>query len=126
MGKLFYGTHSDKVGAKWLANRGAQSYMRGVCWTPSNDSTCHFNKKTRLWTCMAAAHHHEGSCGTWEIHHRGAGTPFQLGYTCDENGCRPYLGGDPHSKSTLDNKSVTEKLTENNEEYTDALPEDYQ
>lgn len=121
MGKVFYGTHADKITAMRLANQGARSYRKGVCWTPAKDSTCKYDSAKKLWTCKAAAHHHEGSCGTWEIHHQGSGTPWQLGYTCDANGCRPYIGGE----LIEENKTTAEKIVEI-EEYTDALPEDYE
>ncbi len=118
MGKIFYGTHSDKLTARIIANNGARAYKKGVCWTPSKEESCVFDENTKLWTCHAAAHHHEGSCGTWEIHHRGNGLPWQLGYTCDENGCRPYIGS-PVKSISIDfyNSSI--------EEYSDASPEDY-
>ncbi len=103
-----------------LANNGARRYKKGVCWTPSNDKTCRLDSQTQLWTCRASAHHNESSCGTWEIHNRGEGLPWQVGFTCDADGCRPYIGGGP------DNIPPTEKSDKKSEEYTDALPEDYE
>jgi hypothetical protein len=118
MGKRFYGTHSDKLTARRLANNGARSYRRGVCWTPSKDEYCSFDVNTNLWTCFAKAHHHEGSCGTWEIHHQGTGTPWQLGYSCDDMGnCTPTIGF-----PLADQEEI---ITTSEEEYTDATPEDY-
>lgn len=119
MGKVFYGTHSDKLTAQRIANDGARRYKKGVCWTPSKPEQCVYNETSKVWTCRAAAHHHEGSCGTWEIHHQGSGTPWQLGYTCDETGCRPYIGSSPVNASAtdIDKSSI--------EEYSDAVPEDY-
>lgn len=67
MGKHFYGTAAQKSEAMNLATYYAKHYKDGVCYTPSKESSCNFNTETQMWTCMAAAHHHMGSCGRNEL-----------------------------------------------------------
>jgi hypothetical protein len=119
MGKVFHASDIDKVVAGRKANNLARRYKKGVCWTPSREKNCTFDAATGLWTCKASAHHHYGSCGTYEITHGGTGTPWQLGWTWEHD-----LGGNLKSNVPTDLVPF-EEYTPDKEEFEDASAEDY-
>lgn len=119
MGKVFYASDKDKVIAGRMANNLARCYKKGVCWTPSREKNCTLDPNTGLWTCRSSAHHHYGSCGTYEITHGGRGTEWQLGWTWEHD-----LGG--NLKNNPPNNLVAfEEYTPDKEEFEDAKPDDY-
>lgn len=119
MGKVFYATDSDKIVAGRKANNLARRYKKGVCWTPSREKNCKYDSNSGLWTCKASAHHHYGSCGKWEITHRGRGTEWQIGWTWEHD-----LGGNMKSPPPSD-LGPFEEYTPDKEEFEDATQEDY-
>jgi hypothetical protein len=116
MGHLYYGTHSDKNVAMEIADTLCRRAKKGVCWTPaSRVNSCSFDPATSLWTCLAKAHNHEGSCKSKEIH-------WNLGKPGDGEGpVIPVITWNPKNKIMTDDRNE-ESETEN---YTDAMPEDY-
>jgi hypothetical protein len=123
MGKVFHASDSDKTTAGRKANSLARRYKNGVCWTPSREKDCVFDSNTGLWTCRASAHHHYGSCGTWEIVHGGRGTEWQLGWTWEHD-----WGG--NLKSAMSGAKPSdlgsfEDYTPDKEDFEEATQEDY-
>ena len=120
MGKHFYGKAADKREAMRLANSYAKKYRKGVCYTPSKESSCVFDASTKLWTCMAAAHHHGGSCGTYELDCEGSGDwrvelpPIRFG---QQGEVSPT--GQP-AQIASPGAGLSDDV------YADALPEDYE
>lgn len=127
MGKVFYASDPDKVTAGRKANNLARQYRKGVCWTPSREKDCTYDSNTGQWTCKASAHHHYGSCGTWEITHRGRGTEWQLGWTWEHDWGGNLKSAQPKDLGSAQPKDLGpfEDYTPNKEEFEDASPEDY-
>ncbi|MFT3911458.1 MAG: hypothetical protein QM737_18690 [Ferruginibacter sp.] len=117
MGKLFYASDKEKVIAGRKANDLARRYKKGVCYTPSREKHCKFDSITELWTCRAAAHHHHGSCGTWEITHGGRGTEWQIGWSWEY---------EPEGIPAPSNIGTFEEHDPEGEELEDATQEDYE
>ncbi|MFC0346084.1 hypothetical protein [Epilithonimonas hispanica] len=113
MGKYFYGSHKSKEMAMKIADDAANAYRKGKCYTPSFriPNSCNLNESTGIWTCVAHAHHHWGSCNSrtfTSTHQQGTGTewgPISIPI--------PLL----NSENEADEKFE--------DEYTDANPEDY-
>ncbi len=114
MGKHFYGTAPQKSEAMNLATYYAKHYKSGVCYTPSKESSCKFNSTTQMWTCMAAGHHHMGSCGRNEL-------DTQRG----ENIRRDRDMGDRHGINKSKTFNNEESEIEQEDAYIDASQEDY-
>ncbi|MBP0633000.1 MULTISPECIES: hypothetical protein [unclassified Cupriavidus] len=119
MGKHFYGKAADKHEAMRLANSYAKKYRKGVCYTPSKEKSCVFDESTKLWTCMAAAHHHAGSCGTYELDCDGSGDwRVDIGWSFGQQG-EASPAGQP-AQIANPGAGLGDDV------YTDALPEDYE
>jgi hypothetical protein len=115
MGKHFYGTAPQKSEAMDLATYYAKHYKNGVCYTPSKESSCVYNETTQMWTCMAAGHHHMGSCGRNEL-------DTQRGENIRRDRDRPDVGGGGHKNA----QPIFKKDSEiEKEDYMDASQEDY-
>ena len=125
MGALFYGRNADKAKAQQEADGYAKRYKKGKCYTPSSriPNACSFDSATGLWTCVAKAHHHWGSCGSLELtSDPGRGTPWEVSIPIPfaaqprerDAGDSPAPAGEP---ATGPEQGV--------EEYVDAEPEDY-
>ncbi|MEE6130406.1 hypothetical protein V2E39_23650 [Chryseobacterium arthrosphaerae] len=116
MGRIFYGSPSNKDLAMKIANAAANAYIAGVCYTPSFriPNSCTFNQTNGIWTYQAHPHHHWGSCdsGTFtSSHQRANGTPWG-----------PITVPIP-IPDILD--KTKDNIQTDKEEYIDAFPEEY-
>lgn len=121
MGKLFYG--SDKDIKKAARKADLQANKHGACYTPARKKDCKKNAITGIWTCMAAAHNHLGSCDSSTVSR--FGTPHQQwggswSWEHDIGG-----GWNKSSDKSDTEESLIDSLKKNQESYEDALPEDY-
>lgn len=140
MGKLFYASDLDiKLAAR---KADVQANRHGACYTPARKEDCRQDPNTGIWTCVAAAHNHRGSCdrstvsrfgtphrqwgGSWSWDHDWGGTWKKLSIDVSKD--------EGHIESTDVSKqedhiesieSVFDSLKNNQEAYEDALPEDY-
>ncbi|MGV3556909.1 hypothetical protein [Larkinella arboricola] len=129
MGKLFYASDIDikKAARKadMLANR------HGACYTPARQKDCKQDPNTGIWTCVAAAHNHRGSCDRNTVSR--FGTPYR---EWGGSWSWEHDWGGNWNKSTADlskienhiesEESIFDSLKNNQETYEDALPGDYE
>jgi hypothetical protein len=128
MGKIFYGSHADKEKAQIQADTYARAYKKGVCYTPSSriPNACKFDAAKGVWTCYSAAHHHYGSCGTYEITRTGNGTEWSISIPVITWGPLAAPGTEKSMSPAATTGGAPGFVPEQGDEtYEDAAPEDY-